>query len=67
MKNQTMRLDQEDFFYQETAVPVIDDIMGFLKALKKPGKKSFQYVWDYPVVLMFGLTCGKTMDSHSTL
>jgi len=49
MQNQTLRLDQNDFFYQETAVPVIDDIMELLLALKKPGRKSLQYIWDYPI------------------
>jgi len=49
MEKSTFRLDQEDFFYQEAAVPVIKDIMRFLSGVSKPAFKSFNYVWDYPI------------------
>jgi|LWDU01.1.fsa_nt_gi DNA polymerase III epsilon subunit-like protein len=49
MEKSTLRLDQEDFFYQEAAVPVIKDIMRFLGGVSKPAFKSLSYVWDYPI------------------
>tara|TARA_B100000700_G_scaffold291029_2_gene349704 strand:- start:13404 stop:14786 length:1383 start_codon:yes stop_codon:yes gene_type:complete len=49
MESRVIGLDQEDFFYQDAAAPVIKDILSFISKLKKPGQKTFQYVWDYPI------------------
>ena len=49
MEKSTLRLDQKDFFYQESAMPVIEDIMRFLNGVSKPAFKSLSYVWDYPI------------------
>ena len=49
MTKPSLRLDQDDFFYQDVAIPVIDNIIVFLKSASGPSKKVFHYVWDYPI------------------
>lgn len=49
MKKPALRLDQDDFFYQESAVHVINDIVDFVKSAKGPKKKSSRYIWEYPI------------------
>ena len=49
MAKPALRLDQDDFFYQEASVPVIRDIVEFLKSANDSSKKVFHYVWEYPI------------------
>ena len=44
MTKPSLRLDQDDFFYQDVAIPVIDNIIVFLKSASGPSKKVFHYV-----------------------
>ena len=44
-----LSLDKKDFFYQDTAIPVINDILAFVKSLKSPAKKTFENIWSYPI------------------
>ena len=49
MEKLALRLDQEDFFYQEAAVPVIDDIIKFLTGARKSQRTTIRYIWEYPI------------------
>ena len=44
-----IKLNQKDFFYQDAAVPVIDQIIGFIESLAQPAKKTFENIWPYPI------------------
>jgi DNA polymerase III epsilon subunit-like protein len=49
MEKPALRLDQDDFFYQEAAIPVINDIVEFLRSVKAPKSKNLRYIWEYPI------------------